>query len=72
MRERGRAHFNRFAPGVRHPNAKLTPARVREIRLLYADGALSMAKIGEAFGLHASTVHDIVTRKTWSHVAEAE
>lgn len=68
MRAKGRAHFNRFPTGTKHPNAKVDAAKVRRIRALHAEGK-SVAKIGAEVGLHASTVHDITTGKTWSHVA---
>jgi hypothetical protein len=68
MRAKGRAKFNRFPTGTKHPNAKVDARSVRKVRELRADG-LSLAKIGAAVGLHASTVHDIVEGRTWRHVA---
>jgi len=68
MRAKGRGHFNTFPTGIAHPNAKITPALADEVRRLRADG-LSLAKIGGAVGLHASTVHDIVTGKNWRAAA---
>lgn len=67
MRAKGRAKFNRFPAGVDHPNAKITPTIVRQICDLRASG-LSLAKIGAIVDLHASSVHDIVTGKTWCHI----
>ena len=64
MRAKGRAFYNRFPEGQAHPNAKLDADRARAIREMRAGGA-SLAKIGAAFGLHPSTVHDIVHGKTW-------
>jgi hypothetical protein len=64
MRAKGRAHFNRFKAGAAHPNAKIDAATAARVRRLRASG-LSLAKIGYVIGLHASTVHDIVTGKTW-------
>jgi hypothetical protein len=68
MRAKGRGHVNTFPDGVAHPMAKLDPDRVRALRVRRAAG-VSLAKVGEEFGLHASTVHDIVQRRTWGHVA---
>jgi hypothetical protein len=68
MRSKGRAHFNRFPNGQRHPKAKLDATRVRAIRARRADG-LSLAAIGAEFAVHPSTVHDIVERRTWQDVA---
>lgn len=67
MRSRGRAFFNTFPKGVCHPNAKIDTEIVRIIRKLRAEG-LSFAKIGAKVGLHPSTIHDIVTGKTWGQV----
>jgi hypothetical protein len=64
MRGKGRGRFNRFPSGTAHPNAKMDADQARAIRAMRADG-VSLAKIGAAFGIHASTVHDIVTGKTW-------
>jgi hypothetical protein len=64
MRGKGRAHFNVFPTGEDHPNAKITPEKAAEARRLHESG-LSCAKIGKLLGLHASTIHDIVTGKTW-------
>ena len=71
MREKGRAHFNTFPAGVKHPNAKVDDEKVRRIRGLRAEG-MTVAKIGAIIGLHGSTVHDIVTGKTWGHVSQSE
>lgn len=66
MRTKGRGHINNFPSGEKHPLSKITPEIAVEIRRL-REGVtpLSLAKIGARFGLHASTVHDIVTGKTW-------
>lgn len=64
MRAKGRAHYNRFPTGERHPNAKLTRDLVAEIRTMRDDGE-TLAAIAESFGLHASTVHAIVRGRTW-------
>ena len=64
MREKGRARFNRFPAGTAHPKSKITPEVAAEARRLHGAG-VSLAKIGARVGLHPSTVHDIVTGKTW-------
>lgn len=64
MRNKGRAHFNRFASGQFHPNAKIDAEKAAEVRRLRGTG-LSLAKIGARMGLNPSTVHDIVRGKTW-------
>ncbi|MEJ0017489.1 MAG: HNH endonuclease signature motif containing protein [Acetobacteraceae bacterium] len=70
MRSKGRAHFNKFSVGTLHPNAKIDEETVRLIRSLRAEG-MSLTKIGNAVGLHAATIHDIVRGRTWKHVAAA-
>jgi len=67
MRAKGRAHFNRFDSGTGHPKAKISPPDVEEIRRRHLSGA-SLAAIARGFGLHPSTVHDIVRRRTWLEV----
>lgn len=64
MRAKGRAHFNRFQAGSAHPKAKLDAEGAALVRRLRAEG-LSLAKIAAIVGLHPSTVHDVVTGKTW-------
>lgn len=54
--------------GELNPMAKLTNERVLEIRALYAQGGTSCAKLGRQFGVDPTTVHHVITRKTWRHV----
>lgn len=68
MRAKGRGYFNSFPFGSGHPKAKVNAELVRAIRQRRQDGA-ALALIGVEFGLNASTVHDIVRRRTWRHVA---
>jgi hypothetical protein len=49
--------------------AKLTDARVLEIRDRYAGGEVTQRQVAAEFGVSASTVHDIVTGKTWKWLA---
>lgn len=48
--------------------AKLTEAKVLEIRKRYAAGGVSHRNLGEAFGVHPSMIGLIVSRKNWRHV----
>lgn len=64
MRAKGRGRFNRFKSGTAHPNAKINEDVVRQMRALRADG-LSFARIGAAFGVHASTAHSAIRGHTW-------
>ena len=40
---------------------------ITRVRVMRSEG-MAVAKIGAIIGLHGSTVHDIVTGKTWGHV----
>lgn len=55
--------------GSGHAHAKLTEDQVREIRDIYARGGITKIGIARAFGLHHSTVLNILSRKGWRHVA---
>ncbi len=41
---------------------------VIEIRKEYKSGAYTMVAIAQKYGIHASTVRQIIMRKTWKHV----
>jgi hypothetical protein len=49
--------------------AKLTDAKVLEIRDRYAGGEVTQRQVAAEFGVSASTVHDVVTGKTWGWLA---
>jgi hypothetical protein len=53
--------------GVDHFNSKLNDSMVIEMRQLRENG-WTLTKLGEKFGIHFSTVHDVVKRKIWTHV----
>ena len=57
------------AVGNMFPNSKLNPERVQMIRQLRKFGGLTYKEIAAAFGVHLSIIHDVVTGKTWKHVA---
>jgi DNA-directed RNA polymerase specialized sigma54-like protein len=44
-------------------NAKLTMAAVEDIRRL--EGHLRIVDLAQMFGIHRSTVHRIISRRTW-------
>jgi len=46
----------------------LTDRMVREIRSRYAAGGISLAALGEEYGISASHVCQVVHRKLWKHV----
>lgn len=57
-----------FVRGITHWMAKLTENNVREMRRLYATGALSYRKLARQFGVSYQTISDIVRRKRWKHI----
>ena len=54
--------------GEKNSNAKLTQKDVRWIRWAYTDGRYSQTCLAALFGIHYSTIGDIVCKKTWIHI----
>lgn len=54
--------------GETHGNAKLTDAKVREMREAHEDGA-TIADLARQFDVSRSTAADCVRRRSWRHVA---
>ena len=63
-----RTHPERVTRGERHPAARLTVEKVREIREALSRGERK-ARIARRFGVCWSAVHAIAIGQTWSHVA---
>ena len=59
----------RRARGERQWKARLTGADVAEIRSLYASGVITQRELSQRFGVHETTVHNVIKRHTWRHVA---
>jgi LAGLIDADG-like domain len=55
----------KHAPSKAPKGAKLTWAKVRQIRKLYATGYGSYMKLGKRFGVDHTTIYSIVKGKTW-------
>lgn len=55
--------------GIRHPQARMDPERVREIRGLWDIGLLTQTQIGNIFGIGSRAVSKIVTGIRWRTVA---
>lgn len=53
--------------GVRNGRSKLNAQKVRDIRLAVARGD-RQARVARDYGVDATTVRDVVRRRTWSHV----
>lgn len=53
--------------GESHPMSKITVSDVRQIRKQYAFGKTA-ATLAHIYALNKTTIHRIITRKTWGHV----
>lgn len=60
-RSHGTAHI-----GEAHPRARLTEAKVREIRARWRPGML--ATLASEYGVGQSTIWNVITRNTWGNV----
>ena len=58
----------RFALGAKHGRAKLDDAKVKAIRQLLKCGE-SMNRVARHFGVSRPCIKQIVTGRTWAHVA---
>ena len=56
------------AKGEDVAGSRLTEAKVREIRALYAAGRYSQYELARAFGVKQPTIGCVITRRTWKHV----
>lgn len=57
----------RFLRGQRIPWSKLSPAAVRWIRKLAAQGC-PKTKLAKCYGVERGTIRGVINRKTWRHV----
>ena len=55
--------------GERHPYAKLDSKKVLSIRKLSQDG-VSQKRLAKMFGVHKSSVQDILKGIAWKHVKQ--
>jgi len=55
-------------PGVRHPNHKLSDAKVRAIKILYENGEYTQKELGEMFNVNRATVGYVIIGKNWKHI----
>lgn len=63
-----RLHPERMARGERQGSAKLTAEQVQAMRARYDAGGILLRELAVEFGCPLSTVHQVVTRKTWRHI----
>ncbi len=48
--------------------AKLVPDQVRQIRVLYSSGGVSMGRLAKQFGVSGALVQGIVRRRFWKEI----
>lgn len=58
--------------GGRNGSSKLSAEQVLEIRRRYAAGGVTQEKLADEFGVDRTAVHNIVRRKTWTHLADEQ
>lgn len=60
-------HSHKLIPriGGSHPGAKLTRSQADEIRELYNQNGLTQKAISEIYGIHRTTIGDIINNKTY-------
>lgn len=67
-RHGSRLHPERVARGEQSGGAKLTDAKVLQIRTDYAAGGITQKQLGSLHGVTQSLVAQIVRRKIWRHI----
>lgn len=55
--------------GEKNVNAKMSPYKVKKIRRLHASG-VSYKKLSVMFDVYWGTIRNLVTKRTWKHVAD--
>ena len=66
--QRDKVNKGRQCKGSQHGRAKLTETQVIRMREQYAQGSRSMQSLATEYGIHSSTVSQIVNRQRWKHV----
>ena len=56
-----------YTRGEKHGRAKLTEAKVAEIRSFYAKGSATQRAIAKAYGVNPQQISLIVNGKSWAH-----
>lgn len=70
---RGDKHYSRLRPermshGEDHRSAKLTTAKVIDIRARYAAGGITQSQLATMFNVHQVLISQIILRKIWKHL----
>lgn len=68
MQDRNRKGRARNLYGEEHGKSKLTEQEVKEIRIEYANGNISMKNLGLKYNVAPRTIYMIVSRITWKHI----
>ena len=68
VRDRVLKGRSRGAIGERNVKSKLTPSKVREIRMLHKNNIHTAIYLAEIHSVSVSTIHRAVTRETWNHI----
>jgi predicted XRE-type DNA-binding protein len=58
----------RIAKGEANHFAKLSEDQVREIRNWHASNSITQSELASLFHVNHQTIHNIVHRKSWSHI----
>lgn len=58
----------RMVRGIEHPQSKLDPEAVRNMRQRYATGNVTLRILAEDYSVSGSVVYSVVTRRTWRWV----
>lgn len=65
----GKNSSNSFSPTNRPPQTKLTPKKVREMKILYKNGITNYAELGRNYGIDRSNIRKIILGKMWGHIS---
>lgn len=63
-----RENMEDMAVRLRVASRKLNPAEVHNIKSAYAAGAGSYKSLGREYGVHYSTIRDIIKGRSWRHL----
>ncbi len=68
MKQKGRARGKGNQNGELNDSAKLTEAKVRDIRRRYSAGGITQQQLADEYEVQVMTVNCVILRKTWKHV----
>ena len=65
-RQKSGWHLNGAGTKERHWNCKLTQEQVNEIKSRYVKGKFGYDKLAKLFGVHRTTIYDIIKGRKWN------